>query len=194
MNVLKGARVLRKQCPGWWVAVLRTELGLPVERSEYDETFNAAVKAWPDYPQFYFVRANFLLPRWYGTDGELARDLEHSANEIGGEAGDLMYARVAWNLHGLVYSPNLVDEYHLSWQRINRGLETIEQRYPDSLAVKNEAAHLAVLARDPQAAKKYFDQTKGQIDPSAWSSTNDFVRCASLVYDYFNDPANHAGN
>jgi hypothetical protein len=30
---------------------------------------------------------------------------------------------------------------------------------------------------------QYFDQTKGQIDLSAWPSANVFIRAASLVYE-----------
>jgi hypothetical protein len=77
----------------------------------------------------------------------------------------------------------MFEEYNFSWERANKGLEVIEKHYPNSLAVKNEAAHLAFLAHDAQAAKKYFQQTKGEIDASAWSSTNDFIRCANLVYE-----------
>jgi hypothetical protein len=182
VNVLVEAKTLNEKCPCWWSTLLRVELGLQVDRPQYDATFKGAIQAWPDYTAFYFIRANFLLPRWYGTEGELEKDLEASADKIGGEPGDMVYAQVIWDLNGSVFSTNLFQEYNLSWNRANNGLEAIESHCPDSLAVKNEAAHLAVLAHDPQAAKKYFDQTKGEIDPSAWSSTNEFIYFANLVY------------
>ncbi len=96
----------------------------------------------------------------------------------------MVYAQVVWNLHHSVFSTNILQEYNLSWERTAKGLEAIEKHYPESLAVKNEAAHLAVLAHDSVAAKKYFDQTKGEIDLSAWPSTNDYIHFARLVYDY----------
>jgi hypothetical protein len=182
VSVLAEAKTLNEKCPCWWSTLLRVELGLQVDRPQYDAAFKGAIQAWPDYAAFYFIRANFLLPRWYGTEGELEKDLEASADKIGGEAGDTVYAQVIWDLNVSVFSTNLFQEYNLSWNRANNGLETIESHYPDSLAVKNEAAHLAVLAHDPPAAKKYFDQTKGEIDPSAWSSTNEFIYFANLVY------------
>jgi hypothetical protein len=180
--VLNGAKNLKEKCPYWWSALLRAELGLQTERPEYDATFNAAIQAWPNYTPFYFHRSNFLLPRWYGSDGELQKDLEQSANKIGGEAGDMIYAQVIWNLTGMVFSKNPFEEYHFSWERANKGLEVIKKRYPSSLAAKNEAAHMAASAGDLSAAKKYFEQTDGQIDISCWSSTNAFVQCAQFVY------------
>jgi hypothetical protein len=180
--VLKSAKNLEEQCPCCWAAMLRAELGLQTERSKYDTTFNAAVKAWPNYTPFYFIRANFLLPRWYGADGELAKDLEQSANQVGGDKGDMLYAQVIWNLESMVFSKDPFGEYHFSWERANKGLEAIKKRYPDSLAAKNEAARMAAQANDFKAAKTYFDETAGQIDLFCWSSTNEFVDCAEFVY------------
>jgi len=180
--VLNESKTLDEKCPAWWVAMLRAELGLQVDRSQYDETFNSAIRAWPGYMSLYFNRANYLLPRWYGADGELETDLEKSANQIGGDAGDIAYAQVVWRVHHLVYSTNLFEEYNLSWDRTHRGLESLEKRYPDDLMIENEAAHLAVLGCDASAAKKYFDQTAGRVDLYSWS-VDDYSNFASQVYN-----------
>jgi hypothetical protein len=183
VNVLNKSRTFKEQCPRWWAAMLRAELGLQTKRSDYDATFNAAIQAWPGYKAYYSMRANYLLPRWHGADGELEKDLEKSADRIGGEGGDMVYAQVVWSLHhSVVDATNIFLEYNLSWERTDDGLGIIEKRYPNSLAVENEAAHLAMLAHDRPAAKKYFDQTKGGMDLSAWPSTNVFIQAASLVY------------
>ena len=183
VTVLNQAAALKEKCPRWWAVMLAADLGLQVPRPKYDATFSAAIQAWPDYNSFYSVRANFLLPRWYGAEGELEKDLEKSSDKIGGEAGDMVYAQVVWGLHHLVVdATNIFREYSLSWERTDKGLEAIEKHYPDSLAVKNEGAHLAMLAHDRPAAKKYFDQTKGEIDLSEWPSTNVYIRAANLVY------------
>jgi hypothetical protein len=181
-NVLMSAKSLKEQCPFWWSVLLRTELGLQTERAQYDSTFDAATKAWPDYPALYFYRANYLLPRWNGTEGEWENDLQKSADKIGGQDGDMLYARVVWDMHQYVYSTNIFEEYKLSWERVNAGLAAIEKRFPDSLAVKNEGARLAVLARDQASAKKYFDETEGQVDMDCWQSEDDFIRFADMVY------------
>jgi hypothetical protein len=65
---------------------------------------------------------------------------------------------------------------------MKKGFEALEKRYPNALAVKNEAAYLAVFAQDAQTARKYFDETKGQADGSIWYSVDEFRRFASYTY------------
>jgi hypothetical protein len=67
VEVLDDTRTLEQKSPYWWMVKLRAELGLQAERSQYDKTFNAAIRAWPDYTPFYFHRSDYLLPRWYGA-------------------------------------------------------------------------------------------------------------------------------
>lgn len=182
VDTLDSARNFKEKCPVWWSVLLKAELGLQVQRAQYDATFNTATKAWPDYTPCYFRRAIYLLPRWYGAAGEWEKDLAMSADKIGGEDGDMLYARVVWDVHQNIYSTNIFQEYQLSWSRVNSGFGAIERHFPNSLAVKNEGARLAVLARDEQAAKKYFDQTAGKVDMDCWDSKDDYVRFADLVY------------
>jgi hypothetical protein len=182
VTTLNSAKTLKEQCPVWWSTLMQAELGLQVKRAQYDATFAAATKAWPDYTTLYFRRANYLLPRWYGTPGEWESDLVNSADKIGGEGGDMLYAQVVWDMHQSIDSTNMFQEYHLSWNRVKSGFESIEKHFPDSLARKNEAAHLAVLGRDGATAKKYFDQTAGQVDLKCWDSKDDFVEFANMIY------------
>ncbi|HTV40185.1 MAG TPA: hypothetical protein VMF08_06405 [Candidatus Sulfotelmatobacter sp.] len=181
-QILKNSKTAEEICPEWWAVALRVELGLQSNRNTFDTTFEGATRAFPDFAEFYFWRADYLLPRWYGSDGELERDLEKSTNAVGGEAGDMLYARVVWFLHHWVPSNNLFQEYGLSWERTNKGLQDLEKQYPDSLALENEAAHLAVIGRDRQAAKEYFDQTGGKIDLSAWVSADSYTHFSQVAY------------
>lgn len=47
---------------------------------------------------------------------------------------------------------------------------------------ENEAAKLACLAGDSQAARKYFDQTHGEVDTNCWYSGDEFVGFANWAY------------
>jgi len=176
-QVLAGAGQLDERCPVYWSALQKVALGLQLDRKRYDNIFNKAIEEFPDYQYYYRSRAVYLLPRWNGGDGELERDLEQSADHIGGEAGDMVYAQVVWDVHGYGSSTNVFKENNLSWARTDRGFEAILNKYPDSLKAKNEAAHLAALAGDPVAALKYFQLTKGQVDVSLWDDKDQFVNC-----------------
>ena len=176
-QVLAEAKQLDEKCPCYWSILQGVALGLQLDRKHYDNIFNAAIKQYPDYEYYYNNRATFLLPRWYGEDGELERDLEKSTDLIGGEAGDMVYAQVVWNVHHYGCPTNVFKENSLSWKRTDRGFEAILKKFPDSLKAKNEAAHLAALAEDPVAALKYFQLTKGQVDVSLWDDKDQYVNC-----------------
>jgi len=176
-EVLGEAEKLDEKCPVYWSAVQQAALGLQLDKSRYDAIFNQAIKEFPDYEYYYNNRATFLLPRWYGDEGELARDLEKSADRIGGEAGDMLYAQVVWDTHHYGGPTNVLVENNLSWARTDRGFQVILKNFPDSLAAKNEGAHLAALAGDQAAALKYFLLTQGQVDLRQWDDQDQFVNC-----------------
>ena len=117
----------------------------------------------------------YLLPRWYGEPREWEADLAREADSMGGERGDEVYAQVVWCVHQSVSSTNIFKEYNLSWPRVDKGFAVIEKQYPNSLDAENERAHLAVLAEDRQAARKYFDQLGGKIDPTVWGREATFL-------------------
>lgn len=98
-RVLKDAKALKEQCPLYWRVLMRDALGLQVDKTRFNAIFDEAIKAEPDCESYYYHRAIYLLPQWYGSKGEWQSDLIKSADKIGGENGDMLYARVIWNMH-----------------------------------------------------------------------------------------------
>ena len=162
--------------------MLLTNLGLGAERSQYDSTFEEATHAWPDYAHYYSRRAWYLMPRWYGTEGEWESDLAKSAERKGGGDGDLLYARAVWCMHQCRIFTNIFTECNLSWPRVDKGFLVMEKQFPKSLAAKSEHAYLAVLARDSTVARKQFDQIHGQMDLTVWHTPAKFATFAWWTY------------
>lgn len=182
VKVLDDAKELKEKCPYWWSVLLTTELGLGTSRAKYDATFEKAIHTWPGYAPFYVRRERYLLPRWYGEEGEWESDLDQSASKIGGDDGDLLYARGVASMQCMNIYDNVFTETAASWARVNRGLEIMEKRFPDSLVAPSEHAHLAVLAGDARTARKYFDELGGRVDLCSWETKAEFVRCAAWAY------------
>jgi hypothetical protein len=187
MRVLNEARSLKEQCPYMWSVLLQTELGTQTDRRIFDATFKQAVAAWPDYPPFYQHRAWYLLPRWNGEEGEWEADLAKSADQLGGEAGDILYARVVWCMHQSKMFSNVFKENQLSWPRADRGFEAMEKQFPASLPALSEHAYLAALAEDGATTKKCFALIRGRIELSIWHTRQKFLQCTdwSLVQEDF---------
>jgi hypothetical protein len=179
-GVLAEARTLKEQCPRWWSVMLQAALGLGVDRAYYDRIFNEAILFDPAYMVYYARKANYLLPRWHGRPGEWEAFVARAADNIGGENGDILYARVVWFEES--YFKNIFRENKISWERTDKGLEALMKRYPNSLAVKSERAYLAGIAGDRPKARKYFDALEGRVDLSVWDSKDNFVEHAQFVY------------
>jgi hypothetical protein len=180
-TVLTGVKDLKETCPVYWSTLMKIALGLGVSKTQFDHIFQQAIQAWPDYLPNYVQRATFLLPRWYGNAGEWEADLGKNADLIGGKKGDMVYAQVVWSM--MRYSSEhhnvFEDNPRLSWERVDRGLDSIEQKFPDSLEVVNIHAHLAALAGDKEKAKKFMLKTGGQMVLNEWSAKGEFIDCVN---------------
>lgn len=181
-EVLKDARNLKETCPVYWSTLMGVGLGLQISKAQFNSIFNQATETEPSYEYYYRTRAVFLLPRWNGDEGEWEKDLAQSADRIGGEEGDLVYAQVVWSIHQYGEHIDVFEGNKISWDRVDRGFAVILKRFPDSLAAKNERAHLAALAGDKEKARKYFEQTEGKVDLSVWYAKGEYIDAANWAY------------
>jgi len=180
-DVLAAAKKLKVKCPRWWSAMLQVALGLGMDRKDYDTIFNEADRVYPQYPAYYSRKATYLLPRWHGNPGEWERFLASAADRIGGEDGDVLYARVAWLMQEGVFG-NIFHESNISWSRVERGFKVIEERFPDSQTVRNQRAFLAVLGCKPHVARQYLERLDGKVDLSVWESKQKFLERAQWAF------------
>ena len=180
--VLDQALELTNSCPGYWSYQMILARGLSYDKELFNVIFKQATNAYPGYVTYQFHRAVYLLPRWGGEPGEWEGELTKAADQLGGDAGDMLYAQVVWRVDECVGMKNIFDENQLSWPRVDRGFAVIEKKFPDSLAAKNERAHLAVLAKDKANARKYLGETGGKIDLAAWRSFDYCIRTVAWAY------------
>lgn len=184
-KVLNDAKNLEQNDPVYWATTLEIAMGLQAPKATYDALFKQAIICQPHFEPFYEARAVSLLPRWHGKKGEWEKDLAHNADSIGGDNGDMLYAQVVWGMHANVSTDSgniFEDDPELSWKRVDRGFAVILKRFPDSLSAKNERAHLAALAGDKDAARKYFTATQGNVDPGDWHAKGEFIESANWAF------------
>jgi hypothetical protein len=178
--VLKDAKELKAKCPVYWTTVMKVALGLGIPKDQHNRIFQEAIQAYPDYTPTYVQRGTFLLPRWYGEDGEWVADLAKSADQVGGPKGDILYAQVAWAESGYSSQKNIFeDNTNLSWERIDRGWSALEKKFPDSLEAIHVHGHMAGLAGDGKTAKKCLMKTEGKVTLWAWESKGEFIDFAN---------------
>jgi len=181
-KTLEDAGQLEAKCPVFWSVRMRVGLGLSIRKTEFKALFDDAMRAWPDYSAYYYLRAYYLLPRWFGEPGEWESDLTKSADKIGGIEGDVLYAEVLWCMYETIGTGKFFRENSLSWPRANRGLDAIEKKSPGSLEAVSLHAVLAVLAGDKEQARKCLAQTAGKVDLAAWRSKQYYISCVNWAF------------
>jgi hypothetical protein len=181
VQVLNNSRNFKETCPRWWSNMLSASLGLAADRQTYQGIFNEAVKAEPANAGYYLQMAHYLLPRWHGKPNDIAVFLKSAADQIGGDDGDVLYARVAWYLQGI--EGNVFDARNLSWQRADHGFQVLEKRFPDSPLVRNGRAYIAVIGCPKTLLpRRLVAGLNGNIDPKTWTSRENFRRLTDDLF------------
>ena len=177
--MLDAAKKLPQKCPAWWDVEQGVALGQGMDRASYMALVDEAIAFEPTYIDYYSNAVLYLQPRWNGEEGDSERFLAEQADKIKGTDGDIFYARNVWlldlrRLDGDVFTAHP----QLSWSRTANGFDALLKRFPDSLSVKSEFAHLAVRAGDKARAKSLFQQIGENMDVRVWfDEADNFESC-----------------
>jgi hypothetical protein len=134
----------------------------------------------PAYYHYYREYANFLLPKWYGDEGEVEAFADELLKQPDTPDNAVTYFEVA----SLIVCPctsdhNRTDLGGLSWPEIKKGYATLGQNYGISNRKRNRFAYMATLAKDKSAAHEAFAQIGANRDTTVWASNEFFERVKS---------------
>jgi hypothetical protein len=193
---LARARGLKEPCPVLWSSLLHVALGLQYKRDRYDTLFAQALQEYPDYKPYFNSRAYYLLPRWYGGEGEWEKDLAKSADRLGGEAGDMLYAQVFWCFaHSTPSELSCVfNKSAACWERVERGFDAISKQFPqEATGLAGQRAFLAAMAAQGAKAQQYFLETNGKVDPGDWGGKKEVEQFVEWLFPkHVPNPGKHS--
>lgn len=169
-QTLVDARKLEEKCPVWWDTMHFVALGKGVDLAGYDKMFNEAVAFDPGYTFFYNNKVTYLLPRWFGAEGDWQKFAQEAADKVGGEQGDILYARLGWRAHERKYYAGFLKDSGYSWPRMKKGLEALVKQHPESLSAASELAYLAYQKKDRGCAKPLFERLGSKVDLGVWGN------------------------
>jgi hypothetical protein len=175
-RILIAAERLGPDSPVYYSTLLRIAFVDGTSRTEWEELYERSVTAFPGYTRFYLAKANFLLPRWFGAPGEWEAFAAASANRLGGEAGDMLYAQIIWSMHEKRIFGNAFSESAAEWPRTRRGLEALCRRYPESVSVLSEYCYLAGFGGEGRPLTRLLLQRLGnRVDLSVWKTMDRYL-------------------
>jgi hypothetical protein len=135
--------------------------------------FNAGVELEPTYYYLYQTKATYLLPRWYGEEGETERFAEESALKLGGDQGDIVFFTIYSDLFTM-HDMTFMNTRLKAVPRILDGFRAIERLYGSAPHRLNEAARFAVQSPDKQMAAELFERIGEDYDPEVWHSKKNY--------------------
>ena len=156
-----------------WMSVGVLE-GYP--RSRMQELLNRSLDVDPQFLRVFEVYCQYLLPRWYGNDGDLLQTAEEFSEQTREQNGEAVYAVVAMIAveNGEIWE--FADD-GFEWPRVRQGLrDWVKFAAPDSPVRWSTAAKLAHLALDREFAAEAVGQLKGRWDTSDFSRRVDYLR------------------
>ncbi|MBZ0186580.1 MAG: hypothetical protein K8F91_10060, partial [Candidatus Obscuribacterales bacterium] len=187
---LEKAGPKRKSYPRWYSAASTIALGEGWDAEKFDATMDEGIKLFPTYYTLHFDRVYHLQPRWYGKEGDWEAYAAKADDQIGGEDGDMLYARIIWyvNRKRVLYKKNTIfSKSNVSWVRTARGFDLLAAKYNDAPDVLNAYARLAVAASDVEKAKKLFAKIGAEVTMEPWATTesnarNYFLKCRMWAF------------
>jgi hypothetical protein len=153
------------KCPDWYVAMQQVAQGQGWEIPDAEALLQKAEAFEPGYQYYYRVHANYLLPKWSGEEGDAEGFAEKAGNQLGGEAGDILYFQIA---DAIVCGCQDPEFGHFSWPRLQKGYEALERKYGVSLRNVNAFALMASKSNDWVAAEPAFKQIGDNWDKDVW--------------------------
>ncbi len=162
---LDKAKKLPKKCPVWWQVQMKVALGQSWSKADFAKLFEEAKAFEPQYFPYDLAQAKFLMPRWYGDEGDweaaALKEIERPSG-LGLEG----YARVICDQRG--YYDEIFNETKASWRKTRQGFELMRKSYPDSAEVLNAYCRLACIAEDRVLAKDLFAQIGDKVILYCW--------------------------
>lgn len=168
--VLADARKLEQSCPGWYDVDQSVALGQGWEPEEYFAMVDEAIGKEPTYGRYYTNACYWMLPRWYGEEGEFESWIARLADKLPEPQRDRQYAFLVWMADRMAVKGEIVfGKERLDWDRTRRGFHEWIAAEPDNLMVRFQLTRLALLADDRETAREQFDYTGGRYFPSMWN-------------------------
>jgi tetratricopeptide (TPR) repeat protein len=172
-GILHDALKLDQKCPEWYAALQIVALAEDWEKDRAKKLFEQAIRFEPDYPYYYERYANYLLPKWDGSEKESLDFIKKTADQRGGDAGDILYFQIA-----TVMISRSNGKFHpeLDWPRLQRGHAALETAFGAAPGEENHFALMAFRFKDAAVAKKEFEAIGDKWARTVWKTRGAFEK------------------
>jgi hypothetical protein len=171
-TLVEAAR-LQEKCPGWFFAMQNVARAEAWSKSDEKELFDQAISFEPAYYYFYQNHAEFLLPKWYGAEGETQAFINDVTARVPEPDGSMLYFELS-NSVACQCDPDRDTLKDISWAKAKEGYANIERLYGTVNIKNNRYAYMAYMSGDKAAAQQAFAMIGDNPDHNVWHDQNAF--------------------
>jgi hypothetical protein len=172
-SILLEAAKLKEKCPYWYEAMQAVALAEGWDKAQARELFDQASAFEPAYYHYYREYANFLLPKWYGEDGETQAFADEVLKRVSEPDAFIIYYEIA----GLMACQCDKDRDSLdgiSWPKVKVGYAALVRRNGTSSLKVNRFAYMTFVANDKPAAHDPFAEIGDSWNHQVWRNQLNF--------------------
>jgi hypothetical protein len=170
---LAEAAALEEKSPEWYVTALLAARVQRPDREAFERLYADAVGLEPYYYYLYQAKAGYLLPQWYGEAGEWERFAEITANQVGGEQGDIILFTIYSEM--LSHSSlEFMETRRAIAPRLIAGFRAIDKLYGSSPQRLNEACLISLFADDNTIPAELMKRIGNAYDVNVWKDASTF--------------------
>jgi hypothetical protein len=172
--ILEGSQKMPVMCPQWYSTMLGVGIAQGWDSQRMHKVLEDGIRFEPGYYYLYLQYANYLLPRWYGQNGDASKFARTSADAVGGDAGDILYFQISAVL--IKRGDDDFPVHEMDWQRLQRGYQALISQYGAARNADNRLAYLAWKFQDSAVARQQFDLIGNDWNSSVWGDRSYFDR------------------
>lgn len=174
---LREANEAARTNPAWYP----TAIGVGVDASDplpdIRAVFEQGVQRYPDYLPLYRAMLRALMPRWLGSDTEVAEFIEQVSWNAPNP--DALYARLYAEYAKLENdNTDYTADGLMDWVRVQSGFQALLQQSPDSDYLLNAYAHLACQKGDAETYARLKADVARRPSATAWAVSASAEKCA----------------
>ncbi len=164
---------LKEKCPYWYEQMQDVALAEGWDKAQARELFDQAAAFEPTFYHFYREHANFLLPKWYGEEGETQAFAEEVASRMSEPDASIIYYEIA-SLLACQCDKERDSLQGMSWPRVKQGYEKLTALYGTSNLKLNRFAYMSFVANDQASARSVFPAIHDDWNHLVWRSAQSF--------------------
>jgi Domain of unknown function (DUF4034) len=171
-EILLETAPLKDKDPFWYQLTQRIARNESWDKARARELFDQAIAFEPGYYHYYREYANYLLPQWFGEQGDVAALAEETAKRVPEPDGSILYFQILSSLD-CYCKDSITALQDVSYPKIRQGYLNNSRLYGVSNLTANRFAFMASILGDKPSAHDAFASVVS-MEEDIWGSEQAF--------------------